>query len=61
MPETFSQAVSLQADENGQISQSFAAAIACLHGLSPEFRELYRDFRPHDRVDAGEFLVWLGY
>ena len=61
MAETFAQAVSIQADDNGQISLSFAGAIANLHGLYAEFKELYRDFSPEDGVDVGEFLVWLGY
>ena len=47
-----------QSDENGQISFTFAHCLADLHCLTAEFLQQYASY---DRIDAGEFLVWLGY
>ena len=59
---TFAANVLNQADANGQISFTFAHAIADLHCLTAEFLQEYAAFAAvGDRVDAGEFLVWLGY
>lgn len=49
------------ADENGQISWSFAQCLADLHCLNADFLEEYGPITKGDLVDAGEFLVWLGY
>ena len=50
------------ADENGQISWSFAHALADLHCLTADFLVEYAAFAAvGDRIDAGEYLVWLGY
>jgi hypothetical protein len=48
------------ADDNGQISFAFAHALAALCGLTADFREEYAA-AVDDRIDAGEFLVWMGY
>jgi hypothetical protein len=58
---TFAANVLAQADACGTISFTFAHAIADLHCLTSSFLEEYASFRHNDRVDAGEFLVWLGY
>jgi len=59
---TFSENVLDQADANGQISFTFAHAIADLHCLTREFLQEYAAFAAvGERVDAGELLVWLGY
>jgi hypothetical protein len=57
---TFSENVLDQADANGQISWTFAHAIADLHCLTREFWGEYAALEG-DRIDAGELLVWLGY
>jgi hypothetical protein len=50
------------ADENGQISWSFAHSLADLHSVTAAFLQEYAAFAAvGDRVDAGEYLVWLGY
>lgn len=50
------------ANENGQISFTFAHALADLHCLTADFLQEYAAFAAvGDRIDAGEFLVWLGY
>jgi hypothetical protein len=59
---TFTASVLNQSDANGQISFSFAYAIADLHCETREFLQEYAAFAAvGERVDAGEFLVWLGY
>jgi hypothetical protein len=60
---TFSENILDQADANGQISWSFAWALANLHAVSTaDFLGEYAAFAAvGDRVDAGELLVWLGY
>jgi len=60
--ETFCETILSYADERGTISWLFAMAIANTHSLGFEFISLYKspaEF-PYG-VDAGEFLVWLGY
>jgi len=49
------------ADDNGAISWSFAQCLADLHCLTADFLEEYGPITKGDLVDAGEFLVWLGY
>ena len=59
---TFSENVLDQADANGQISFTFAHALADLHCLTAVFLQEYAPFAAvGERIDAGEFLVWLGY
>ena len=59
---TFAASVLNQSDANGQISWTFAHAIADLHGLTADFLQEYAAHAAvGDRVDAGEFLVWMGY
>jgi hypothetical protein len=57
---SFTESVLDQSDANGQISWTFASAIAALHSLTPEFLAEYAALFD-ERVDAGELLVWLGY
>jgi hypothetical protein len=47
-------------DDNGTISYSMAASIAIMHDLRGAFNTLYGHMCG-ERVDTGEFLVWLGY
>jgi hypothetical protein len=49
------------ADETGQISFRFAYRIAEWHSLVEEFLAEYAGWKPTERVDAGEYLHWLGY
>jgi hypothetical protein len=59
---TFTASVLNQSDANGQISFTFAHALADLHCLTAEFLQEYAAFAAvDDRIDAGEFLVWMGY
>ena len=61
---TFSETLLSHADDNGQIPWVDAYVVACDHLLRTEFQESYgRSFAAwgHTGVDAGEFLVWLGY
>ena len=61
---TFSETLLNATDENGQIAWVDAYVCACDHHLRTEFQESYgRSFAEwgHTGVDAGEFLVWLGY
>jgi hypothetical protein len=59
---TFSENILDQADANGQISFTFAHAIADLHCLTADFLQEYAAFAAvGERIDAGELLVWLGY
>jgi hypothetical protein len=59
---TFSENILALSDANGTISWTFAHAIADLHCLTADFLEEYAAFAAvGDRVDAGEYLVWLGY
>lgn len=57
---TFTANVLNQSDANGQISFTFAHALADLHCLTAEFLQEYAA-AVDDRIDAGEFLVWMGY
>jgi hypothetical protein len=59
---TFTENVLALTDENGQISFTFAHAIAKMHSVTRDFLVEYAAFAAvGDRIDAGEFLVWLGY
>jgi len=59
---TFSENVLDQSDANGTISWTFAHAIADLHSVTRDFLVEYAAFAAvGDRIDAGEYLVWLGY
>lgn len=49
------------ADENDCISWAQASYAAKLHGLWDDFRTDYGTTAKFGRVDAGEFLQWLGY
>jgi hypothetical protein len=49
------------ADENGCIRWSAACQAAKDHGLWEDFRTDYGVTAKFGPVDAGEFLVWLGY
>jgi len=48
-------------DENDCISWAQASYAAKLHGLWDDFRTDYGTTAKFGRVDAGEFLQWLGY
>jgi hypothetical protein len=58
---TFPQILLNCADDNGQIRWSAAAMAAKEHGLWDDFRTEYGMTAAFGGVDAGEFLVWLGY
>jgi hypothetical protein len=61
---TFSDSLLSHTDANGCIAWVDAYMVACDHGLRREFQESYgRSFAAwgYTGVDAGEFLVWLGY
>jgi hypothetical protein len=59
---TFTNSILDLTDANGQISWTFAHALADLHCLTADFLVEYAAFAAvGDRIDAGEFLVWLGY
>ena len=59
---TFTANVLNQSDANGTISWSFAYCLADAHCLTADFLQEYAEFAAvGDRVDAGEFLVWMGY
>jgi hypothetical protein len=47
--------------DNGTIYWIEAAHAAKLHGLWDDFRTDYGTTAAFGGVDAGEFLVWLGY
>ena len=49
------------ADANGTIPWSTACQSAKDHGLWDDFRTDYGQTAAFGRVDAGEFLIWLGY
>ena len=57
----FSQILLNCADDNGQIRWSTACQAAKEHGLFDDFRTEYGVTAAFGGVDAGEFLVWLGY
>jgi hypothetical protein len=46
---------------NGTIRWSTALQAAMEHGLMDDFRTEYGTTDKFGPVDAGEFLVWLGY
>ena len=48
-------------DANGTIPWSTACQSAKDHGLFDDFRTDYGQTAAFGRVDAGEFLIWLGY
>ena len=59
---TFTENILDQADENGQISFTFAHAIADLHSVTRDFLIEYAAFAAvGERIDAGELLNWMGY
>ena len=61
---TFTESLLTAADANGQIPWTDAYMVACDHHLRREFQESYgRSFAAwgYTGVDAGEFIVWLGY
>ena len=58
---TFSQILLNAADDNGTILWSTACQAAKDHGLFDDFRTDYGMTAAFGGVDAGEFLVWLGY
>jgi hypothetical protein len=58
---TFSDTLLNAADDNGQISWPAARMVAIEHGLFDDFRTEYGVTAAFGGVDAGEFLVWLGY
>ena len=58
---TFSETLLEFADDNGQIRWIDAAYAAKEHGLFDDFRTEYGVTAAFGGVDAGEFLVWLGY
>jgi len=60
-PMTFSQILLNCADDNGCIRWSTACQAAKEHGLWDDFRTDYGVTAKFGPVDAGEFLVWLGY
>ena len=49
------------ADDNGTIRWNTACLAAKQHGLFDDFRTDYGTTANFGPVDAGEFLVWLGY
>jgi hypothetical protein len=49
------------ADDCGTIAWNAARSVAIEHGLFDDFRTEYGITQHFGRVDAGEFLVWLGY
>lgn len=49
------------ADDNGTIRWSTACHAAKDHSLWDDFRTDYGTTAKFGRVDAGEFLAWLGY
>jgi hypothetical protein len=49
------------ADENQTISYRLAKQYSKQHGVIQEFFIEYEDFSINERIDAPEFLVWLGY
>jgi hypothetical protein len=58
---TFPQILLNCADDNGAIRWSTALQAAKEHGLMDDFRTEYGTTDKFGPVDAGEFLVWLGY
>ena len=58
---TFSENLLKFADDNGQIRWSAARMVAIEHGLFDDFKTEYGTTASFGGVDAGEFLVWLGY
>ena len=60
-PVTFSESLLSHANDNGCIPWIEAAYAAKQHGLWEDFRTDYGTTSAFGGVDAGEFLVWLGY
>lgn len=61
MNATFSEMLWNCADDNGCIHWVAARRVAIDHGLWDDFRTDYGTTDKFGPVDAGEFLVWLGY
>lgn len=57
---TFSDILFNCSDDNGTIRWSTACQAAKEHSLWDDFRTEYAGL-VGQRIDAGEFLVWLGY
>jgi hypothetical protein len=60
-PMTFSETLLEFADDNGQIRWIDAAYAAKQHGFFEDFKTEYGTTASFGGVDAGEFLVWMGY
>jgi len=58
---TFPDLLAACTDENGCIRWGTACQAAKDHGLWDDFRTDYGTTVKFGPVDAGEFLVWLGY
>ena len=58
---TFAENLLEFADDNGQIRWTSARMVAIEHGLFDDFKTEYGTTASFGGVDAGEFLVWLGY
>ena len=58
---TFAENLLKFADDNGQIRWIDAAYAAKQHGFFEDFKTEYGTTASFGGVDAGEFLVWIGY
>ena len=58
---TFAENLLKFADDNGQIRWIDAAYAAKQHGFFEDFKTEYGTTASFGGVDAGEFLVWMGY
>jgi hypothetical protein len=58
---TFPDLIANCTDDNGQIRWSTAAQAAKDHGIFEDFRSEYGVTAAFGGVDAGEFLIWMGY
>lgn len=58
---TFTDFLLSVADDCGTIAWNAARYAAIEHGVFDDFRTEYGTTDRFGRVDAGEFLVWLGY
>jgi hypothetical protein len=58
---TFAENLLKFADDNGQIRWIDAAYAAKQHGFFEDFKTEYGVTAAFGGVDAGEFLVWMGY
>jgi hypothetical protein len=57
---TFSESIIEFANDRGQITWDMASSVAGAHGLLIEFIYEYGSTIT-EGIDAGEFLVWMGY